>query len=245
MWQSAQAGLKVPQQTKFAHRRAWLACPSLTQNLIARARLLANLTSASQDRYATFLFYIKAPDQGGETAFALADPSGLPANQDFNSAGPDAPRDLRAFHSMMLPQGPNGGAAADSGSGKRVEHIGKADNKRHANSDYYKDWCERDTVLKVAPNAGDAVRVRCTPRRLICAARALALVTHVTDTEAFAHVYYVALLSQLRAAPVPRLARAAWRLPREERREAHRCVAVGAHACSAVRDASFLCACCT
>lgn len=118
---------------------------------------MANLTSASQDRYATFLFYIKAPDQGGETAFALADPSGLPANQDFNSAGPDAPRDLRAFHSMMLPQGPNGGAAADSGSGKRVEHIGKADNKRHANSDYYKDWCERDTVLKVAPNAGDAL----------------------------------------------------------------------------------------
>jgi hypothetical protein len=110
-----------------------------------------------KDRYATFLFYIKAPDQGGETAFALADPSGLPANQDFNSAGPDAPRDLRAFHSMMLPQGPNGGAAADSGSGKRVEHIGKADNKRHANSDYYKDWCERDTVLKVAPNAGDAL----------------------------------------------------------------------------------------
>ena len=91
------------------------------------------------------------------------------------------------LHQKMV-EGANGGAAADSGSGKRVEHIGKADNKRHANSDYYKDWCERDTVLKVAPNAGDAVRVRCTPRRLICAARALALVTHVTDTEAFAHV---------------------------------------------------------
>lgn len=95
-----------------------------------------------KDRWATFLFYIKSPDRGGETAFAHADPEGLPVNYGIASAGEDAPTDLPSFHRMMLPANARYIGGDGSATAARDFDI-RSENKRQSD-EYWKDWCTKE-----------------------------------------------------------------------------------------------------
>lgn len=123
--------------TDYCYRRPPSDARSLTDHL--RTGCL-EFMSKGKERYATFIFYVSAPDRGGETAFAHADPAGLPANYGLRSAGEGAPRDFESFHRMRLPVGSRFAVGPDTAVARKFDVAREA--VVHS-AGYWDDWCQR------------------------------------------------------------------------------------------------------